>query len=307
MQEHMAYAGCNDVYSQSNDLISRFLCIEINSMQVWRVTNTWGAQSVAIINPSVAQEVEISKKEVVYAQLDGAMLLTREDKWKETKTGRVFKQSDILTLSEKRKELKASLYVSHLGGHEEFLEKFEPIVDIFDELKERLVILSDGAVWIRNWSKESYPNATHILDFYHVCEHLNQFLDFYEPLFDDKVKTLNNWKDLLLTKGAAPIIEILEKITSSKKTIEQQRDKLLNYLKVNEFRLDYHQYIARGLCIGSGAIEAAQRTVIQSRMKKSGQRWSSDKAQNMLNLRVAKLSDKWENVILKNTNYSKAA
>ena len=78
-------------------------------------------------------------------------------------------------------------------------------------------------------------------------------------------------------------------------------------MKVNEFRLNYHQYIERGLCIGSGAIESAQRTVIQSRVKKSGQRWSSDKAQNMLNLRVAKLSHKWGNVILKNTNYSKAA
>jgi hypothetical protein len=43
---------------------------------------------------------------------------------------------------------------------------------------------------------------------------------------------------------------------------------------------------------GSGAMEAAHRSVIQSRMKRSGQRWSDRGAQNLLNLRVAYKSGK---------------
>lgn len=49
--------------------------------------------------------------------------------------------------------------------------------------------------------------------------------------------------------------------------------------------------------IGSGAIESAHRTVVQKRMKQSGQRWSNKGAQNMLNLRVLKMNDQWEKVI----------
>ncbi|MEE9373912.1 MAG: hypothetical protein V3V00_12750, partial [Saprospiraceae bacterium] len=43
--------------------------------------------------------------------------------------------------------------------------------------------------------------------------------------------------------------------------------------------------ILQGYMIGSGAIESAHKTVIQRRMKLSGQRWSMKGAKNMLNLR----------------------
>lgn len=56
--------------------------------------------------------------------------------------------------------------------------------------------------------------------------------------------------------------------------------------------MDYKRYLQEGLRIGSGAMEAAHRTVIQSRMKRSGQRWSDRGAQNLLNLRVAYKSGK---------------
>ncbi|MCC5946153.1 MAG: hypothetical protein JJT94_14580 [Bernardetiaceae bacterium] len=44
------------------------------------------------------------------------------------------------------------------------------------------------------------------------------------------------------------------------------------YFKKNRYRMDYAQYLAKGWCIGSGAIESAHRTLIQERMKLSGQR-----------------------------------
>lgn len=42
----------------------------------------------------------------------------------------------------------------------------------------------------------------------------------------------------------------------------------------------------KGLLYGSGAIESANRDIIQKRMKLSGQRWTLSGAQQMLNLRV---------------------
>ena len=45
--------------------------------------------------------------------------------------------------------------------------------------------------------------------------------------------------------------------------------------------------------IGSGPIEAAHRSVIQQRMKLSGQKWSDDGAQAIANLRCYKQSNSW--------------
>jgi len=73
--------------------------------------------------------------------------------------------------------------------------------------------------------------------------------------------------------------------------------------------MDYKAYRALGIgIIGSGAIESAHRTVIQKRMKLSGQRWTKKGAQNMLNLRVTHMNGQWNKVIkLVNTEFKKAA
>jgi hypothetical protein len=299
MQERMTYVGQSEVYSEGNNLLSKLLCIETNHMQICRVTDTIGSLSSDIINEASINDLEISANDIVYVQADGAMVLTREAKWQEVKTGRIFKQSDILELSEHRKELKNSLYASHLGHYSGFLEKFEPLVDQLDHLGNRLVLLSDGVTWLRHWGVENYPKATHILDFYHACEHLSMTLDL---LCKDEIlrKSLfNNWKEILSEQSVAALIVRIntdyedEKLTETKRKSKQQ---LLNYLNTNAYRMEYAAYRKRGLVIGSGAIEAAQRTVIQKRLKRAGQRWSEKGVQNMLNLRVAFLSGKWDKV-----------
>lgn len=62
-------------------------------------------------------------------------------------------------------------------------------------------------------------------------------------------------------------------------------------------RMNYKQYLERGLQIGSGAIESANRNVVQARMKQSGQRWSRKRAQYILDLRTCHMSGKWNIVI----------
>jgi hypothetical protein len=62
--------------------------------------------------------------------------------------------------------------------------------------------------------------------------------------------------------------------------------------------MDYKKYreIGSGI-IGSGAIESAHRTVIQKRMKLSGQHWSMSESKNMLRLRVISMNKQWHKVI----------
>lgn len=61
--------------------------------------------------------------------------------------------------------------------------------------------------------------------------------------------------------------------------------------------MDYASYVhIRCGIIGSSAIES-HKTVIQHRMKQSGQRWTMQCAQNILNLRVLKENNQWNKVI----------
>ena len=61
--------------------------------------------------------------------------------------------------------------------------------------------------------------------------------------------------------------------------------------------MDYKTYRNNNWLIGSGAMESSHRTVIQQRLKLSGQRWTIDKAQNVLNLRACLLSNQWTTLI----------
>ncbi len=86
--------------------------------------------------------------------------------------------------------------------------------------------------------------------------------------------------------------------------VEQDAHGERGYLRENSYRMDYRSYLQQGLMVGSGAIEAAHRTLVQQRMKLSGQRWSDQGANNLLNLRVCQMSGNWPLLIrhIKNKN-----
>ena len=99
-------------------------------------------------------EVEpVNDSEQVYVQVDGCHLLTREEKWKETKLGRVFKNSSILPQSTNRHWIRESEYIGHLGDHKEFEHKMSRLVDQYEPIEERLIFVNDGAKWIEKWIK----------------------------------------------------------------------------------------------------------------------------------------------------------
>ena len=61
--------------------------------------------------------------------------------------------------------------------------------------------------------------------------------------------------------------------------------------------MKYQTYQNAGFIIGSGAIESAHRTVVQQRLKLSGQRWTEKGAQQIVNLMAIHKSNRWGEVI----------
>ena len=132
--------------------------------------------------PTRIQE-PVKQEEVLYVQADGSMILTRENGWSEVKSGRIFKSSDCLHRSGKPGWISNSQYVAHLGSHKNFCKQMDDILDHFGPLKQRLVCITDGASWLRNWIEDSFAGCISVLDYYHAAEHLHAFCS---EVFKDK-------------------------------------------------------------------------------------------------------------------------
>jgi hypothetical protein len=306
MQELMTYAGQLNCYEKCNEILKEFIAVEVSAAQVYRVTDTYGEQIGKEMENTECTLTPVRKDDVLYAELDGSMIFVRKKGWKETKAGRIFKASDSIRVDGKQGCISHSQYLAHLGDCKTFSDKMEDLIELYGVLDHRLVFLSDGAPWIKNWIEDAFSNAISILDYFHASEHLYAFTESY---FKDK-EVAKKWakeqQELLLE---SKVVTVIENIKALAGTGNEAADNLIDYYQSNIERMDYKRYKQIGCgIIGSGAIESAHRTLIQERMKKSGQRWSEEGAQNMLNLRVTKMNGQWSQIIkLVKTNFKAAA
>jgi hypothetical protein len=70
--------------------------------------------------------------------------------------------------------------------------------------------------------------------------------------------------------------------------------KAYHYIRRRTKLIQYHDYQALHLPLGSGVTEAACKTIVTQRLKLSGVRWMKQGAQTILNLRVVLLSGIWQ-------------
>ena len=75
-------------------------------------------------------------------------------------------------------------------------------------------------------------------------------------------------------------------------------EKQISYFATNSSRMAYATFRSQGLFIGSGVVEAGCKTVVGKRLKNSGMFWSVKGAQNILDLRTALLSNRFDDLWL---------
>ena len=296
----MVYFGQMECYEKCPEMLEKTIGIEVGHSQVHRVADTYGKELEKMI-ATTRTLPPLKSEEVLYAEVDGSMIFTRDDDWKEVKVGRIFKSSDCIDPNGEQSWIRHSQYLAYLGNSQSFTNKMDGLIESYGNIKQRLVFISDGATWIRNWIEDAFSGAVSILDYYHAMEHLHQFTDAYFKDKEPAKKWTEKQKRLLLNSNVKQVIKNIEKLAPE----NEAAGNLISYYQTNSHRMDYKKYQGIGCgIIGSGAIESAHRTLIQKRMKQSGQRWSSTGAQNMLNLRVTYMNEKWSNVIdLVKTNF----
>lgn len=296
LQDLMARAGVSDVYSEAHELLEEVLCIPLSRTQMFRVTDRLGEQLES--QQTVPAEVpELSDDEVVYASMDGSMIQTASG-WKEVKLGRVFRSGNVTeTGKRQRHRIAQSVYSACLGSCHEFLPRFEASLGAWRDYPERLVFITDGAEWIRHYLQANYPEATHILDYFHAVERLGEFAKTMFKSDAEREAWVETQETLLKAGRVACVLKTLETLTPLNQAAREDCQKLITYYRNNQSRMAYEEYRRRGLMIGSGPMESAHRTVLQARMKRSGQHWKTTGAKSMINLRVALKSGQWQQAL----------
>ena len=71
-------------------------------------------------------------------------------------------------------------------------------------------------------------------------------------------------------------------------------EKAVDYFTSNAERMRYPAFRAQGMHIGSGIAEAACKTVVETRAKRSGMRWTPEGLDAVLPLRAAKLNGTYD-------------
>ena len=142
------------------------------------------------------------------------------------------------------------------------------------------------------------PETMCIVDYYHACEHLKRAAD---AIWGEGTEAAKDWyqerKYWLrhFDGGAGQVWRSLKFYGGRAKG--QRRQKIqeeVTYFGNQEKRMDYKLYERLQLPIGSGVIEAACKTLVTQRMKRSGMLWSHQGGQAILNLRAWVKSDRFD-------------
>jgi hypothetical protein len=159
-----------------------------------------------------------------------------------------------------------------------------------------LVKVADGAK--DNWTylHDSLPTGVELVDYFHAVSHLKSAFDAAYGENSPKANSqFQKYRHVLRDDddGVDKVIRALVYL----RTVHPRRSKLateLGYFRSNRHRMHYAQAKARHLPIGSGIVEAACKTLVTQRMKRSGMRWRHAGGQAILTFRALIQSERFE-------------
>ena len=158
------------------------------------------------------------------------------------------------------------------------------------------VVMGDGAEWIWNLAAEHFPGAIQIVDLYHARQHLWEVARTLYPHNEVKRKAwMRVHQKRLLDKGKIEkLVQALGSIRSSTPEVAEKLRTEADYFERNAERMRYPKFRRQHLFVGSGVIEAGCKTVIASRLKRSGMFWTVRGANAILALRCCHLNGRFE-------------
>jgi hypothetical protein len=295
MEKRVIDFAINDVYGECAARWNLHYQQPISENLLRRVIARVGAQCEAVDQGRLQEELKHSEgvADVLVVETDGSLLPIRgEEPRKEAKVGVLYRHDN-----EANKPIAGTArYVAVVNGLGEFAPVLEEAMHV-EKIEEVPLVawLGDGAPCNWTLADQLVPDAVQILDWHHAVEHAvacGKVLlgedSPWVPLWQERSKSLlcAGEPDALIAELMDCIPEV-EKRRRDRAEALQALDDLVRYYRTNASRMKYRFLREEGLPIGSGAVESAHRHVLQTRMKRAGQRWSLRNARRMARLRAA--------------------
>ena len=306
--------GIDASFPEASELLTETLGVSVDDEGVRRITEGIGAVAEAEQQAAMARAVggqepwpgmaAASVSPTLLVTVDG-VLVHEQDAWHECKIGvlaplgpsvRVDADSGRQCL-----QMGAAVYCAGFEAAERFWYRVYSEAcrqGLGNATVVRVVVVGDGAEWIRRGARAflgvGAVEVIEIVDFYHAVEHLwgvaNATFGAGSPAAAAWATPL---REQLYHCGVGPVLTALSELLAEAGGNEEAR-KALAYFSEHAPRMDYPAFMARQLPIGSGTVESSCKTLIQTREKGAGMRWSWAGAQTVATLRAVQRSGSWQ-------------
>jgi hypothetical protein len=301
LMETVVLLGTLIPFEQVPGVVERVAGVHVGRETVRVLTEAAGA---ALVEVEAAEREQLERElpaapegpALQQVSVDGAMVPLIGGQWVEAKTLAVGE----IEVGGGEIHARRLSYVSRVCPAEEFIPALYP--ELHRRGTERagtVCLVTDGAEWLQRVANAYRPDAVRILDFAHAAEHVaaachavwgfgtaevSEWLamQFHELRHGDPEKVLAALRDLPVGTAPDPV------------AARQAQAQELAYLEKRRDQIAYATFQAAGYPIGSGAVESANKLVVEARLKGAGMHWAPCNVNPLLALRAMKASGRWD-------------
>jgi hypothetical protein len=249
------------------------------------------------------QPLAAAERQRMGAAMDGAMVHVRGEGWKELKVGCVFDLGVQLAVNTDTGEpvevvrAAETSYAAQLGSPSPFGELLwkEARRRRWDQALDTQVI-GDGAPWIWNLANLHFGDSHQVVDWYHAKDHLAAAVRLLHPTDETAfAKSLASLETLLYRGHARQLADSLDQAATSHPAQAAGLHREAAYFRTNQRRMNYMELREGRWLIGSGAVESGAKQY-KARFTGPGMRWSRQGLENLIPIRSAVLSGRFDHV-----------
>jgi len=317
----MARAGSQSTFKEGREDLKIYAGLEVSAKDIERVAERIGQQTEAWLyqeREELLKQNETLRSEktlpILYISYDGTGVpMTPEElrgrrgkqadgsaKTREAKLGCVFTQTTTDAKGFPVRDPGSTSFVGAIESAENFgWRVYAEAVRRGLTQAQQVVVLGDGAEWVKNLAQMHFPEATFIIDLYHARQHVSElckilFVSNEKRIGHQRIRWWTDLDDAKVDKIIRQAQQQLPHDAEAKKKAEIE----IHYLEKNKEYMRYAEFRAQGLFVGSGVVEAGCKTLIGQRLKQSGMEWSVRGANAIISIRSIiksnRLEDYWE-------------
>ncbi len=223
--------------------------------------------------------------------LDGVLVPTRYTRVIASDSRYAEASCGTLSFHDQDGEVLGTRYFSRMPEHKKRSLKTQLTQALEQVLRQRpsleVIKVADGAN--DNWTylEDTLPQGECVLDFYHASEHLYAAMEAIYGKGDARTTTQHARYRVILRDDEQGVDKVLRHLRYQLRKIPHKKalKAEVTYFSRQRHRCRYAQLKAENKPIGSGVVEAACKSIVQLRLKRSGQRWDDDGGQAILTFR----------------------